>query len=252
MSLLDFVIVGAQKSGTTALAEFLSQHPDIAMSDPKEVHLFDAHDFVDTSMEQIDIKYQPAFLHAKPSQIRGEATPVYLFFPEIAGQLGRYNPALRLIVLLRNPVDRAYSHYLMEFERGNETKAFLRALMLEKKRLQQDPDPRAENSEFRQHSYRSRGLYSRQLAGLYQEFPGSQVLVIHADDLLRKHEEIIKRVFAFLQVRDDVVVQHEVVFSRGMQRRGNLVSRFLLKLSYLLEYWRIRRYVDFSIRPWVL
>lgn len=244
--------MGAQKSGTTALAEFLSQHPDIAMSDPKEVHLFDAPGFEDASTEQIDIRYQPAFLHAKPGQIRGEATPVYLFFPETAAQLRRYNPALKLIVLLRNPVDRAYSHYLMESERGNETKGFLRALMLEKKRLQQDPDPRAGDSEFRQHSYRSRGLYSRQLAELHKEFPKRQVLVIHADALLRKHDETIKRVFGFLQVRDDVVVQPEVVFSRGEQQSGNLLSRFLLKLSYLLEYWRIRRYVDFSIRPWVL
>ena len=140
----------------------------------------------------------------------------------------------------------------MESERGTETKGFLKALMLENKRLRQDPDPRAPDSEFRRHSYRSRGLYSRQLAGLYKEFPGRQVLVIHADDLLRKHDETIKRVFRFLQVRDDVVVQHEVVFSRGVQQSGNPVSRFLLKLSYLVEYWRVRRYVDFSIQPWVL
>ena len=115
------MIVGAQKCGTVALHRFLSRHPEIGMSSRKEVHLFDAPEYSnDWTPEQIDERYLPFFAHCAGARTRGEATPIYLFFPEIARELKRYNPELKLIVLLRNPVQRAISHYYMEKNRDAE------------------------------------------------------------------------------------------------------------------------------------
>ncbi len=251
MSILDFAIVGAQKSGTTALVRFLSQHPGIAMSEPKEVHLFDARDFKENCAD-IENSYQAAFQHATSGQLKGEATPVYMFFPEIAAGLSRYNPDLKIIVLLRNPVDRAFSHYLMEFERRNESESFAKALLLESRRIRQDTDPRDDNSALRRHSYRSRGLYSRQLASLYAAFPPNQILLVHSEDLLNRHHETLARIFRFLTVEEGAEIPPEIVFATGRHSMSHPITRFLLKTSYLVEYWRIKRYVDFSIRSWIL
>ena len=91
--MLGFMIVGAQRCGTTALARFLSRHPGVAMSSPKEVHLFDGANYSsDWTSEQIDARYRRAFTEGADGRIRGEATPVYLFFPETARELRRYNP----------------------------------------------------------------------------------------------------------------------------------------------------------------
>ena len=117
-----FVIVGAQKCGTTALAHFLSQHPEIGMASPKEVHLFDSPKYSDDwTPEQIDERYRSFFDHCGDVSIRGEATPIYMFLPEIARELARYNPELKLLVLLHDPVERALSHYYMEKNRARNT-----------------------------------------------------------------------------------------------------------------------------------
>ena len=105
---LGFMIVGAQKCGTTAMAHFLSQHPEIGMASAKEVHLFDAPNYSrDWTPEQIDRRYRPRFAHCSDARIWGEATPGYMFVPEIPRELKRYNPDLKLVVLLRDPVERA-------------------------------------------------------------------------------------------------------------------------------------------------
>ena len=116
--MLGFMLVGAQKCGTTALAHFLSQHPEIEMASPKEVHLFDSSTYSrGWSGQRIDEHYRPHFEQRAGAAIRGEATPIYMFLPGIASELKRYNPDLKLIVLLRDPVERAISHYYMEKNR---------------------------------------------------------------------------------------------------------------------------------------
>ena len=194
---LGFMIVGAQKCGTTALAHFLSQHPEIGMASPKEVHLFDApHYSTDWTPEQIDERYGPSLDHCADAAIRGEATPIYMFLPGIAGELGRYNPDLKLIVLLHDPVERAVSHYYMEKNRGKEHRAFWLALLSEPVRLRRCKDARASGSAMRVHSYRRRGLYSLQLRDLYRFFDKDRVLILRTRDLRTHHHVVLRRVFA--------------------------------------------------------
>ena len=172
-----FVIVGAQKCGTTALAHFLSQHPEIGMASPKEVHLFDSPKYSDDwTPEQIDERYRSFFDHCGDVSIRGEATPIYMFLPEIARELARYNPELKLLVLLHDPVERALSHYYMEKNRGKEHRPLWLALAKEPFRLRRCKDARAYGSEMRVFSYRRRGLYSLQLRNLYRFFDRDRIL----------------------------------------------------------------------------
>ena len=238
---LGFMIVGAQKCGTTALAHFLAQHPDIAMASPKEAHLFDAPDYSrDWTPAAIDARYGPFFAHAGGAALRGEATPIYLFLPGIARELRRYNPDLKLIVLVRDPVERAISHYYMERNRDRERRPLWLALLGEPFRLRRRRDPARRGAALRRHSYRRRGLYSVQLRNLYRYFDPRQVLIVRSEELLRRHDAVLRRVFGFLGMADDVRIAPEIVYRTDRGGRRHRVASWLLRLSYLAERRRWR------------
>ena len=238
---LGFMIVGAQKCGTSALAHFLSQHPEICMASPKEVHLFDSPKYSsDWTPEQIDKRYGSRLAHCSGVRILGEATPSYMFVPEIGRDLARYNPDLKLIVLLRDPVERAVSHYYMEKNRGRERRPLWFALLREPFRLRRCRDGRVQGSVTQRCSYRTRGLYSLQLRNLYRFFDRDQVLVVGSRELLERHDEVLRRVFAFLGVPEHVRIAPEVVFQGERGDRRHRTVSWLLRLSYLAEAARLR------------
>lgn len=242
--LLNFAVVGAQKCGTTALSRFLAAHPEIGMC-PGEMHLFDAPEYSPRSTPaQIDQRYRSALGTAGcGAPVRGECTPVYMFMPEVAAQLARYNPRLKLIVLLRDPVQRAISAYYMETDRGVEGKPLSLALLLEPLRCRLDKDHRAHTSAHRHHAYRRRGLYSRQLRNLYRHFAPSQVLIVQNADLRRHHHRTLRRIFGFLGVADDVRVPAETVFASAMRQKKHRVVRLLLRVSYCVERLRLAAFL---------
>jgi hypothetical protein len=237
------MIVGAQKAGTTALAHFLDQHPAIGMASPKEPHLFDVPTFPPQwTAEEVDARYEPSFTGCPGGVLRGEATPIYLLFEDIAAELKRYNPELKVIELLRDRVERAISQYYMERGRGNEWQPLWLALLLEPVRLWRCRDPRLPNSAMRRHSYRTRGLYSRQIRNLYRCFDDKNVLLITSQDLKCRHDEVLTRVFRFLGVTEDVRIAAAAIFEGDHRAQPHRVVSWLLRLSYLLECWRFRRY----------
>ena len=244
------MIVGAQKSGTTALSEFLDQHPKIQMALGKETHLFDGKKFDDNwSADEISNKYECYFPNSASADLMGEATPIYLYFPEIAERLSNYNPDLKLILILRDPTERAYSHYLMEYERGNESKPFWLALLLESYRIARDDNPRDESSSQRRHSYRSRGCYTRQLENLLNHFPQQQILVLRNEELRCDHAETLKRVFDFLGV-PETQIESRTIFSQGSALSDVPVSSYLLRKSYHSELNALEQIVPFSVDVW--
>ncbi|MCY3811483.1 MAG: sulfotransferase domain-containing protein [Gammaproteobacteria bacterium] len=240
--LVDFVIVGAQKCGTTALGQFLARHPEIGMSSQKEVHLFDQPDYAPgTTAAEIDARYRRYFAHVSEAKVRGEATPIYMYLPGVAAELKRYNPDIKLIVLLRDPVERALSAYYMQRARARETKPLWLALLLEPWRLRRDRDVRRWRSAAREHGYRSRGLYSLQLRELYRHFEQRRILIVRCDDLRDDHDATLRRVLAFLDVSTAVRIPPEIVFGGQAGRRPHRSCRAILKLSYAVEYRRQRR-----------
>ena len=238
--LVDFMVVGAQKCGTTALASFLAAHPEIGMAEPKEAHLFDDPDYgPGWTRERIGARYAACFRHCPEARLRGEATPIYLYFEETAAELARYNPDLKLVVLLRDPAERAVSHYYMEKGRGAETLPLWLALALEPLLLRLDRDPRGKDSATRVRSYRARGRYARQLENIYRRFPRRRVLVLRQEELADRHDAVLRRAFEFLGVDADVRVPPARVFEGGSRHRHRL-AKALLRLSYLADAARLR------------
>lgn len=242
---VDFMVVGVQKSGTTALWQFLRQHPEIGMARPKEVHLFDAPDYAaDAAVADLDERYRPCFAHCGAVRVRGEATPIYMFLPEVAAQLKRYNPALKLIVLLRDPVQRALSAHRFQCARGREHLPFALALLCETWRLRRDRAPRRWRSATREHAYRRRGLYAEQLANLYAHFEPRQVLVLGSEELRRNQDAALHRVFRFLGVDESAIVPLATVFATEPRDGGHRIACAVLRLAYWRSARRLRRALE--------
>jgi hypothetical protein len=203
-----FLIAGVQKGGTTTLHGWLRQHPRLAMSRPKEVHFFDDDTHFAGGAVPLDV-YHAHFAHSRkgPAALRGESTPSYCWWPGALDRVAAYNPAMRLILLLRCPLDRAWSHYRMSRERGFETEDFLTGLRLEPERLA-SPDP----WERRRFSYASRGFYAPQIRRARALFPADQLLFLRSRDLQAAPGATLDRICDFLGVErlafDTRLTQH--------------------------------------------
>lgn len=236
-----FVIGGAQKAGTTALAAYLARHPGIALPRGKEAHVFDAPDFDDTAdATAVDARYADWFEPGAAAALHGDATPIYLFHPTLVARIARYNPAMRWIVLLRDPVDRAISHWHMEHARNADRWPMFAAMLLEDWRLRGHADDFSTGSPLRTWSYRRRGDYATQLDALYAAFPREQVLVLMSGDLREHPQATLERVHRFLGV--DPVAAPEEAFEPVFEGRYAAPGR--LAPSRMLLHWltgRMRR-----------
>ena len=183
------MIICGQKCGTTTLWKYLDMHPEIRMSFIKELHYFDRHDF-----SPKELWYRSHF--DVGGRVSGEATPAYCFWPDAMERIYRFDSQLKLILILRNPVDRAISQYWMEFNRKMEDLPMMDAFSSEAKRLATG-DP----FDLRHHSYLLRGRYHEQLDTIYKYFDKRQVLVCKLEDLAARTRDVVGGIFNFLGVR---------------------------------------------------
>lgn len=202
-SLPDFLIIGAQKAGTTSLYSYLAEHPQLVPSFKKEVHFFDGGMRADTDdYERGEAWYRAHFPIQHGARCKTyEASPLYLFNPLAAGRIAQLLPRAKLIVLLRNPAERAISHYFHEIRRGREQLPIGRALELEDRRLAacwKEADYK--NPAFRNQSYKSRGLYAEQLERYSEYFADEQILVLNSEEFFRDTGRTLRRVLEFVGV----------------------------------------------------
>ena len=174
----NFFIIGVQKGGTTALADYLREHPGIQLSRVKEVHHFDDETHVDWAAPTHE-RLHTHFDWTVRNVVRGEATPIYLYWPSALPRLQRYNPLAKLIVALRHPAFRAFSHWQMERERGEDAASFEWAISEQGRARVQD----AAGGVHRIYSYVERGFYAPQLRRLLELFPREQVHFFRTDRL---------------------------------------------------------------------
>jgi len=189
--LVNFIIAGVQKGGTTALFDYLSDEPGIALSRVKEVHFFD-----DEAQDWARPDYAAYHRHfdAPAGGPCGEATPIYAYWPNSLQRIAAYNPAMRIVLVLRDPVQRAWSHWRMEYARGAETQPFAWCIRDGRKRLF-DAEPWGHHREF---SYVERGFYGEQVERLLAIFPREQVLILRSEDLRGDPAPVLSAVRAFI------------------------------------------------------
>ena len=193
----DFLVLGAQKAGTTALYEYLRRHPQISGPSWKEVSFFDRHWARGESWYRGNF---PNLARTRGKHV-GEASPSYVFHPLAPQRVQEVVPEARLIVLVRNPVDRALSQYNHEVALGREPLPFEEALDAEDERLRGEQermaaDPRYFSREWWSHTYQARGRYAEQLERWLAVFPREQLLVLPSDDLgtdpARAHAQVLE------------------------------------------------------------
>lgn len=250
----DFLIVGTQKGGTTALTTFLRQHPRIFIPEIKEAHFFDLTSrYLNAASGRPRYnEYHELFASAQPHQLWGEATPIYMFLPFVAGRIREYNPDVKLIFLLRDPVKRAFSQYKMECSRNWERWPFALAAALELLRvrlLSRDPDE--ERDPIRVNTYLSRGFYSTQIERFLCQFPKANCLFVKSEELLSEHDRVLRRVFTFLGIDADFKVPAARVF---VSLEGGLdpILASVLRLVYRRERRRLERLTGLDFSDWGL
>jgi hypothetical protein len=234
---VDFVVIGAQKAGTTALFDHLADDPRLNLSKVKETHFFD-----DETVDWANPDYGAYHAHfdlMQPGPM-GEATPIYIFWPNSLERLAAYNPAAKLVLMLRDPVERAFSHWQMEYARGVETLPFAQAIREGRGRL----DGLAANHPDRRiFTYVERGFYGEQVKHLLGLFPREQVLVLLADDLRRSPAAPLAAVNAFLGLEPslDAVAPRSVHAARVFDYGSTLTAtdRTYLSSLYVADQERL-------------
>jgi hypothetical protein len=199
MTLPNFLIIGAMKSGTTALYYYFEQHPQIYMSPIKEPNFFCFEEQENLNGQSISsiTAYRDLFKHASGEKAIGEASHCYLYEPKAAARIRDYVPEAKLIAVLRNPIDRAYSHFLHRVRDGTEPLTdFAHALQEEEVGAYQE-------RSFQ--DYIGRGLYYGQLKRYFDTFDRHQVRVYLYEDLSSAPLDMLRDAFRFLGVDDSFV-----------------------------------------------
>lgn len=221
---VDFIICGAQKGGTSSLNSYLRGHPEICMAEVKEIHFFDRDEHFPGTAAPDYSWYQAWFRPRRSHRLLGEATPSYLYRMASPRRMWEYNPRLKLVALLRNPVKRAYSQWNMQRMKNPAMPPFWEALQRERELFLADPA-----QQHPAYSFVARGRYLDQLRRLWEYFPRDQVLVLKSEHLLKRPGDELARVCDFLGVSRFTsitpLVQHARPYSSDMDDRERAYLR---------------------------
>ena len=256
---VDFFIIGQAKSGTTALADFLDQHPEICISNPKEPGYF-ATDILQESdhfhgkptyfKTRTITQYEQTFRHAEPGQFLGDASTSYIYSTTAAGNILLHNPEAKLIVLLRNPADFLHSlHTQYVNETTEHERDFGKALNLESQRKMGEALSKRVKAPSL-HYYSERIKYATQLKRYLDLFRREQILVIPHDEFVLDNAGVYSTVLEFLGLKDSNFKVNFSALNTSGKPRNALVNylihfpafkNFLVRLIGLQTYMRVRK-----------
>ncbi len=202
-ALPHFVISGAQKSGTTTLYDQLCLHPNIFPALQKEINYFNWN--YRNSLNWYKAHFPKQHAHSE-SFVTGEASPYYMFYPHAFRRMSKDLPNVRIIMMLRNPVDRAYSSYQHQYRKGRENFTFENAIEYERERLEPEIDKILSNEDYFSYnhahfSYLSRGIYIDQIQNCLKYFSREQVLIIQSEKFFSMNDAIYQDVLDFLGMK---------------------------------------------------
>jgi hypothetical protein len=248
MNLPTFIVIGAAKSGTSSLYNYLGQHPSIHISPVPKTNFF-ATNFIDGKpvLEDFDLKpeqvkkfdfyvtnfeaYQKLFDNVEPNKTAlGEISPMYLNSFVAAQKIKAHNPNVKLIAILRNPIERAYSGYQMQLRQANEHRNFTDNI-----------DP----SEI----YIRGGFYYNQLRRFYELFDHNQIKVILFDDFKQTPLKIMQEIFRFIDVDDTFCPDLSTKFNQGGIPKNQKTYNFLFNSRFSIITRKIVKFfIPLSLR----
>ncbi len=219
MTTLDFLLIGAEKCGTTWLADMLRQHPGIFIPPEKEIFYFNRQFFESPELENFNHSkpldwYYSFFAAAQAGRVKGEASPAYIWDMAAPEKIHAFNPALKLVAVLRDPVERAFSQYRYYIQRGVlGNVSFAQAIELRPEML-------------------SRGMYHAQLTRYYALFPAEQILVLFFDDIKRDNQAFLHTAEAFLGVEPFTPPNIEARSNVTGEPRFKALNQIMSKVRY--------------------
>ncbi len=241
---VDFLVVGAQKGGTTALDAYLRLNPEICMAKEKEVHFFEKDKYF---TRKVDYSAYHSHFDPLPSQrLLGEATPVLMYYLQAPRRIWEYNPDIKLIMVLRNPIDRAYSHWNMQRDRGRDSRSFWEAIHTEDDKTRETLP--AQNIKY---SYIARGFYSEQIRRLRSYFPASQMLALKSESLREEPTECMDQIWSFLGVDNIGYVKSLKKHSRPYTSSMTNREREYLKHVFEYEIKQLERMLNWDCSAWL-
>ena len=235
----SYLIIGAQRAGTTSLHRYLVQHPAVrTMLRTKGVHFFDTNygRGIDWYASRFPTTLYSWYVRRRHGieLLTGEASPYYVFHPQVPYRVARHLPDVKLILLLRDPVQRAYSHYQHEVSRGFETLGFEEAIRAEPERLAGEherllAEPFYNSFHHQHHSYLARGHYDEQLATWRSLFPDRQLLVLSSERFFAEPDRAFRQVLDFLGLPDFTPAAYEVHNAHDYRQMGETMRAMLVE-----------------------
>lgn len=224
---IDFIGIGTSKAGTTWISEMLDAHPGICMSEPKEVNYFNEQDNyyingINSNYSKGFSWYEKHFLHWKAGQIIGEFTPKYLSDSKAPLRIKKAFPNVKLIVCLRNPVDRAFSQYnFIKYFKKKEDRSFAEV-------VRKEPQ------------YIEKGLYCKHLNKYFQYFDKNQIHIIWFEDIKNHPDDVLKKLFHFLGVDETFnPLNLNKKINAARQSRFHQIPQLMDKVTSLLTQYRL-------------
>lgn len=240
---VDFMLAGTQKGGTSALSWVLNEHLDVCMAKIKEVHFFNKdHHFEGGTPDYT--AYHSFFEPKATHRVLGEATPGYMFWNTAPERIARYNPAIKLIMVLRDPARRAYSHWNMQIKQKKETLPFEEALAREEERAREIAPV-----QLAQWAYVARGLYARQLRNVWAHVPREQTLVLRSEHLRDDADTTLARVAEFLGI-GPFVQGGRNVFALPYERPMSDKARDFLRRAFAEDLDELEQMLGWDLAEW--
>ena len=226
--IVDFFIVGAPKAGTTSLYHYLNEHPQVEMSSQKEPDYFSDKAINEQGMyygknrvNTLD-KYESLFVQ-KESVVYGEGSVSYLFYDNVAEDIKKYNPNAKIIIMLRNPIERAFSHYLMDYRLGLISDSFENIITKKSKH---------KNAHLFYQQYIEVSKYTTQIQRYLDFFEKDSILFIDYDDFKKNVSETVDKVYNFLNISTDFAANINTKYNAFTMPKNKII-RFIYSFVFL-------------------